>query len=296
MGRRSEAAMDERPVLGVLGGTGLAAIAGLENTERREVATPFGAPSGPIVLGLLEGRPVAFLARHGGSHRLNPSEINYRANVYALKAVGVERVVAISACGSLRQEIEPGRLVVPDQLFDATRGRERSFFGEGVVVHLSAPDSFCPALSDRLASAAEAVGAPVTRGGTSITIEGPRFSTRAESQVYRAWGMSIIGMTTSPEAFLAREAELCYAVLAHVTDYDVWHGEEQPVTVEKVVQQLRRNAAQVEAVIRKLVRQLPFPRACACPGALKDAFVTPPAALPPEARQKLGLLVQHYLA
>jgi 5'-methylthioadenosine phosphorylase len=271
------------------------AMAGWEAVESREIPTPFGSPSGPIVIGLLEGRSVAFLARHGPSHRLLPSEVNYRANIYALKAVGVERVVAISACGSLRQEIEPGQLVVPDQLFDATRGRARSFFGEGVVVHLSSPDPFCPALSDRLASAAEAVGAPVTRGGTSITIEGPRFSTRAESHAYRAWGMSIVGMTTSPEAFLAREAELCYAVLAHVTDYDVWHADEQPVTVEIVVQQLRRNALQAENVIRGLVRALPFPRSCRCPAALKDAFVSPPNTLSLEIRQRLGLLVQHYL-
>jgi len=285
----------EPPLLGVLGGTGLYAMTGLVDIEKREVPTPFGAPSGPVVLGRLEGRSVAFLARHGESHRLNPSEVNYRANVYALKAVGVDRVVAISACGSLRPEISPGHLVVPDQLFDATRGRARSFFGEGIVVHLSAPDPFCPALSDRLAAAAEAVSAPVTRGGTSITIEGPRFSTRAESQAYRAWGMSIIGMTTSPEAFLAREAELCYAVLAHVTDYDVWRVEEQPVTVEVVVEQLRRNAVQAEAVLRQLIRQPSFPRACACPRALRDAFVTSPAALSPEARQRLGLLVEHYL-
>jgi 5'-methylthioadenosine phosphorylase len=287
--------MDERPVLGILGGTGLYGMAGLEDVERREQPTPFGAPSAPIAIGRLEGRRVAFLARHGEGHRLNPSEINYRANIHALKEAGVERVVAISACGSLRQDIEPGRLVIPDQLFDATRARERSFFGDGVVVHLSAPDPFCPSLSDRLAAAAQAVGAPLTRGGTSITIEGPRFSTRAESQAFRAWGMAIIGMTTSPEAFLAREAELCYAVLAHVTDFDVWHVEERPVTVEAVVDQLRRNAAQVEAVIRQLVRQLPFPRACSCPGALRDAFVTPPAAWSPEARRRLGLLVEHYL-
>lgn len=287
--------MDERPVLGVLGGTGLYDMAGLEVVERRELSTPFGAPSGPVVLGSLEGRLVAFLARHGEGHRLNPSEVNYRANVYALKAVGVERVVAVSACGSLRQEIEPGRFVVPDQLFDATRGRERTFFGEGVVVHLSAPDPFCPALSDRLASAAEEAGVPLRRGGTYLTIEGPRFSTRAESQAYRNWGMSIIGMTTSPEAFLAREAEMCYAVLAHVTDYDVWHVEEQPVTVEMVVQRLRQNTRHVEVAIRRLVRELPFPRTCSCPQALKDAFITRPDSLPPETRRRLGLLVERYL-
>lgn len=287
--------MDERPVLGVLGGTGLYDMDGLEGFTRRELSTPFGEPSGPVVLGRLEGRPVAFLARHGEGHRLNPSEVNYRANLYALKAVGVERVVSVSACGSLRPEIEPGRLVVPDQLFDATRGRPRSFFGEGVVVHLSAPDPFCPALSERLAVAAEAAGAAVIRGGTTITIEGPRFSTRAESRAYRAWGMSIIGMTTAPEAFLAREAELCYAVLAHVTDYDVWHLDERPVTVEMVVEQIRRNAVQAEAVLRQLVRALPFPRACSCSTALQDAFVTPPASLSAEAHRRLGLLVERYL-
>ncbi len=287
--------MDERPVLGVLGGTGLYDMAGLEVVERRELSTPFGAPSGPVVLGSLEGRLVAFLARHGEGHRLNPSEVNYRANVYALKAVGVERVVAVSACGSLRQEIEPGRFVVPDQLFDATRGRERTFFGEGVVMHLSAPDPFCLALSDRLASAAEEAGVPLRRGGTYLTIEGPRFSTRAESQAYRNWGMSIIGMTTAPEAFLAREAELCYAVLAHVTDYDVWHAEEQPVTVEIVVHRLRQNTRHAEAAIRRLVRELPFPRTCSCPQALKDAFITRPDSLPPETRHRLGLLVERYL-
>jgi 5'-methylthioadenosine phosphorylase len=287
--------MDERPVLGVLGGTGLYDMAGLEVVERRELSTPFGAPSGPVVLGSLEGRLVAFLARHGEGHRLNPSEVNYRANVYALKAVGVERVVAVSACGSLRQAIEPGQFVVPNQLFDATRGRERTFFGEGVVVHLSAPDPFCPALSDRLASAAEEAGVPLRRGGTYLTIEGPRFSTRAESQAYRNWGMSIIGMTTAPEAFLAREAEMCYAVLAHVTDYDVWHSEEKPVTVEMVVHRLRQNTRHAEAAIRRLVRELPFPRTCSCPQALKDAFITRPDSLPPETRHRLGLLVERYL-
>jgi 5'-methylthioadenosine phosphorylase len=270
-------------------------MAGLEEMERRQITTPFGEPSAPVVLGRLEGRRVAFLARHGDGHRLNPTQVNYRANIYALKAIGVERVVSVSACGSLLQEIAPGRLVVPDQLVDLTRLRARTFFDEGVVIHLSAPDPFCPELSDRLAAAAEATGAPVTRGGTSITIEGPRFSTRAESQAYRAWGMSIIGMTTSPEAFLAREAELCFAVLAHVTDYDVWHVEERPVTVDMVVQQLRRNAAQAEAALRRLVADLPFPRACGCATALQDAFITPPSSLTPETRSRLGILVERYV-
>ena len=290
-----EAAIAEPVVLGVLGGTGLYDVEGLEVLDRLDLRTPFGRPSGPIVIGRLEGKRVAFLARHGEGHRLNPSQVNYRANIYALRSIGIERVVAVSACGSLRAEIEPGRLVVPDQLFDLTRQRARSFFDEDLVVHLSAPDPFCPALSARLATAAEAAGAAVTRGGTSITIEGPRFSTRAESHTFQGWGMSIIGMTTSPEAFLAREAEMCYAVLAHVTDYDVWHVEERPVTVEVVVQQLRQNAARAEAALRQLLRELPFPRDCTCPAALKDAFITPPSSLSPQARARLGVLVDHYL-
>jgi 5'-methylthioadenosine phosphorylase len=287
--------MGEPIVLGVLGGTGLYAMAGLEQVERRSVVTPFGEPSGPIVVGRLEGQRVAFLARHGEGHRLNPTQVNYRANIYALKAVGVERLVAVSACGSLKQEVEPGSFVVPDQLVDLTRLRPRTFFDEETVVHLSAPDPFCPHLADRLAQAAVDAGARLTRGGTSITIEGPRFSTRAESQTYRTWGMSIIGMTTSPEAFLAREAELCYAVLAHVTDYDVWHVEERPVTVDLVVEQVRENAALAESVLRRLLGSLPFPRTCSCPSALKDAFVSPPSELTAQARARLGLLVEHYL-
>jgi 5'-methylthioadenosine phosphorylase len=239
----------EKPVLGVLGGSGLYGFPGLEPLERRHVETPFGPPSGPVVLGRWNGRTVAFLARHGEGHTLDPSEVNYRANIYALKAVGVERLIGVSACGSLRDSIGPGDIVVPDQIFDATRGRARSFFGEGVVAHLSAPDPFCPVLSSLLAESAETAGSRVHRGGTYLTIEGPRFSTRAESQVYRGWGMSIIGMTTSPEAFLAREAELCYAVLAHVTDYDVWHMSEEAVTVEMVVARLQQNAERAGSVI-----------------------------------------------
>jgi len=288
--------MADRPVLGVLGGSGLYRMPGWETLERRQIETPFGSPSGPIVFGRWHGQTVVFLARHGEGHTLNPSEINYRANIYALKAAGVDRIIGVSACGSLRETIKPGDMVVPDQLFDATRGRARSFFEGGVVAHLSAPDPFCPVLSPLLSAAAEAAGDRVHRGGTYLTIEGPRFSTRAESNAYRSWGMSIIGMTTAPEAFLAREAELCYAVLAHVTDYDVWHVSEEPVTVEMVVQRLRRNAERAESAIGHLLETLPPRRDCPCRDALRDALLTRPEAIPSAARQRLGLLVERYLA
>ena len=284
-----------KPVLGVLGGSGLYRVSGLETLERWQIETPFGPPSGPVVLGRWRGQMVAFLARHGEGHTIHPGRVNYRANIYALKAVGVERVIAVSACGSLKESIEPGDIVVPDQIFDATQGRARSFFEEGVVAHLSAPDPFCPVLSRLLAESAEAAGGRVHRGGTYLTIAGPRFSTRAESQVYRGWGMSIIGMTTSPEAFLAREAELCYAVLAHVTDYDVWHVSQEPVTVEMVVQRLRQNADHAETVLAHLLTSLPAARDCACGNALRDALLTRPEAISAEARRRLGLVVERYL-
>ena len=287
--------MAERPALGVLGGSGVYRMPGMEPLERRRIETPFGSPSGPIVLGRWHERTVAFLARHGEGHTLNPSEVNYRANIYALKSAGVERVIAVSACGSLREAIEPGDMVVPDQIFDATRGRAPSFFEKGVVAHLSAPDPFCPVLSSLLATSSEAAGSRVHRGGTYLTIEGPRFSTRAESNVYRTWGMSIIGMTTSTEALLAREAEICYAVLAHVTDYDVWRASEEPVTVELVVQRLRENAERAEVAIGNLLQALPATRECSCGDALRDALLTRPEAISPAARKRLGLLVERYL-
>ncbi|MGB2896349.1 MAG: S-methyl-5'-thioadenosine phosphorylase, partial [Anaerolineales bacterium] len=212
--------MDEKPVLGVIGGSGLYDMQDLEDVEMHDVSTPFGQPSSPIAIGKIKGRKVAFLARHGIGHIYSPTDVNYRANIYALKMFGVERVLAVSACGSLREDYVPGEIVVPDQLFDRTVSRSRSFFESGLVTHISVADPFCPDLSELVASSTEAVSGSVHRGGSYITIEGPRFSTRAESNIYRAWGISIVGMTTSPEAFLAREAEMCYAVMAHVTDYD----------------------------------------------------------------------------
>lgn len=287
--------MEWTPALGVIGGTGLYGIEGLEQIETRELETPFGAPSSPVVLGVLEGRQVAFLARHGLGHHIMPSEVNYRANLYALKALGVRRVLSVSACGSLREDYAPGDVVIPDQLFDHTLNRRRSFFGRGLVGHVSVADPFCADLSARLAQAVAAAGGTLHRGGTSITIEGPRFSTRAESNTYRAWGMAIIGMTTAPEAFLAREAEMCYAVMAHVTDYDVWHVSEAPVTVEVVVRILEQNAALARQTVRALLRALPEERPCDCGAALQHALITRPDAIPPETRARLGLLVDHRL-
>ena len=288
--------MRTRPVVGVIGGSGLYSMEGLEDVEERVVGTPFGAPSSPVLLGSLGGQRVAFLARHGVGHHLTPSEVNYRANIYALKMIGVERVIAVSACGSLREDYVPGDIVVPDQLFDHTHQRARSFFGDGIVGHVSLPDPFCPDLSSHLAESVVAAGGKVHRGGASITIEGPRFSTRVESHTYRTWGMAIIGMTTSPEAFLAREAELCYAVMAHVTDYDVWHVSEEPVTVERVVQILKGNTSLAQKALAELLLRLPETRPCTCAYALRDAILTRRDRISPEALQRLSLLVGRYLA
>lgn len=286
---------EEKISLAIIGGSGLYQMSGLEDTREVYPETPFGRPSAPIVIGTLEGVRVGFLARHGIGHHLMPTEVPYRANIYALKSLGAERVVSISACGSLREEYAPGEIVIPDQLFDFTRRRVSSFFGEGMVAHVSVADPFCPDLSEQLESAVRAVGGKVHRGGTMITIEGPRFSTRAESNVYRSWGMSLIGMTTSPEAFLAREAEMCYAVMAHVTDYDVWHVSEAPVTVEMVIQTLNRNTALAQEAVRYLAKHLRPERQCACGQALATALITNPAVIPPQTRQNLDLLVGKYL-
>jgi 5'-methylthioadenosine phosphorylase len=287
--------MHTKPTLGVIGGSGLYSIEGLEAPEEVVAATPFGAPSAPIVVGRLRGRTVAFLARHGKGHHLLPGEVNYRANLYALKALGVRRVLSISACGSLKENLAPGHAVVPDQLFDLTRGRVSSFFGDGLVAHVSVADPFCPQLSPLLAASVEHAGGTIHRGGCLITIEGPRFSTRAESNAYRAWGMDMIGMTTSPEAFLAREAELCYTVLAHVTDYDVWRLREEPVTAEAVLRTLHANARLAEATLIAFIENLPDERTCNCGTALQKALVTSPEMIPPETRRRLALLVDPYL-
>ncbi len=287
--------MENNPRIAIIGGSGLYDMPGLQETVRHDLNTPFGKPSGPIIVGRLEEKKVAFLARHGLGHHIQPSEVNYRANIYALKSLGVERIVSISACGSLREDYAPGEVVIPDQLFDFTRGRPRTFFVEGLVAHVSVPDPFCHDFSGRIYQAVQAAGGIVHMGGDFITIEGPRFSTKSESNTYRAWGMSIIGMTTSPEAFLAREAEICYGVMAHVTDYDVWHVSEEPVTVDMVIEILNRNTSLAQEAIRHLVRDLPEERVCACGHALASALITDPAMIPVETRQKLDLLVAKYL-
>lgn len=284
------------PLLAVIGGSGLYQIPELQDAQEYHLDTPFGKPSAPVVTGQLEGCQVAFLARHGVGHHISPSEINFRANIYALKSLGVERVIGVSACGSLREDFAPGDIVIPDQLFDLTRNRERTFFEGGLVAHISVADPFCADLSKMAYQAVKAAGATSHSGGAFITIEGPRFSTRVESNTYRAWGMSLIGMTTSPEAFLAREAEMCYAVMAHVTDYDVWHVSEEPVTVDKVIEILNRNTRLANQAVRNLLLDLNRERSCECPHALASALITSPAAIPAGTRQKLDLLVNKYLS
>jgi 5'-methylthioadenosine phosphorylase len=286
--------MNEQVTLAVIGGSGLYDMPGLQNSQEHVVKTPFGDPSSPIVIGELEGRRIAFLARHGIGHHIMPGEVNYRANIYALKQLGAERVVSISACGSLREDYAPGHIVIPDQLFDNTKDRARTFFGEGLVVHVSVADPFCPDLSAQLETATRSTNATVHNGGSFITIEGPRFSTKAESNAFRTWGMSLIGMTASPEAFLAREAELCYAVMAHVTDYDVWHVSELPVTVEMVIQTLNKNTLVAQEAIRNLARNLTEERTCDCHQTLASALITRPEIIPPATREKVDLLVKKY--
>jgi 5'-methylthioadenosine phosphorylase len=281
--------------LAVIGGSGLYSMPGLKEPEEHELKTPFGKPSAPIVTGTLEGKRVAFLARHGIGHHILPGEVNYCANIFALKLLGAQRIVSVNACGSLREDLAPGHIVIPDQLYDNTRSRARTFFGSGLVAHVGVADPFCPDLSRRLVDAVTSTGTPVHKGGAFIIVEGPRFSTKAESNTYRAWGMSIIGMTTAPEAFLAREAEMCYAVMAHVTDYDVWHVSEAPVTVEMVIQVLHRNTQAAQDAIRSLVKSLPDDPPCDCRNALSTAIITDPSAIPAETRRELDLLVKKYL-
>jgi len=287
--------MTEKVSIAIIGGSGLYQMSGLQDAKENIVDTPFGNPSAPIVTGTLENMHVAFLARHGIGHHLTPTEVPYRANIYALKSLGVERVISISACGSLREDYAPGDIIIPDNIFDHTKNRIRTFFGEGLVAHVGVADPFCADLSDQVEAAVRITGATTHRGGSFITIEGPRFSTKAESNTFRAWGMSIIGMTASPEAFLAREAEICYATMAHVTDYDVWHENEAPVTVEMVIQTLNKNTQKAQEAIRNLVRGLKTERTCTCGQALSTALITDPKVIPAETRKKLDLLVGKYL-
>lgn len=287
--------MSQKPLLGVIGGSGLYHFDGLENPQTLTVSTPFGEPSAPIVLGQIGNIQVAFLARHGIGHIYNPTEVNYRANIFALKQLGVRYVVSISACGSLRDDYRPGEFVIPDQVVDFTRKRKATFFEDGLVAHISSADPFCPELSTLLSNAAANTGSVVHKGGTFITIEGPRFSSRAESHLFRSWGISIIGMTTSPEVFLAREAGLCYAALAHITDYDVWHLSEESVTVEMIVRTLSQNTQSAQDTIRYLSEKLVTEPPCECEHALSSALITDPLKIPEKTREKLKLLIDPYL-
>jgi len=289
--------MTENPIhIGVIGGSGLYQMEGLTDVEERTVSTPFGDPSDVIVVGTLEDVRVAFVARHGRGHRISPTEVNYRANIFALKSLGVEQIIAVSACGSLREHLHPGEVVVPDQVFDFTKKREYTFFGDGLVAHIGVADPLCPRLSALVASAVEEAGGTVHRGGRFITIEGPRFSTKGESHTYRAWGMDLIGMTTSPEAFLAREAEMCYAVMAHVTDYDVWHETEEAVSVEAIIQTLMANAALAQNSVRGLVGKMTgAERDCGCGSTLATALITQRDLIPQETKEKLAPIVGKYL-
>jgi 5'-methylthioadenosine phosphorylase len=285
----------EQVQIGIIGGSGLYDMA--EVTDRREVTvqTPFGDPSGPYVLGTLRGRRVAFLARHGAGHRLLPSELNFRANIFGLKTLGVEYILSASAVGSLREECKPLDLVIPDQFIDRTRGRISTFFGTGLAAHVGFAHPFCRLLSDVAYQSALGAGATVHQGGTYVCMEGPQFSTLAESNLYRSWGASIIGMTNLQEAKLAREAEICYTTIALVTDYDCWHPEHDHVTVDMIIANLTQNAKTAQQVIAAAVEKLPFDRTCECAAALRFALITRPDAVPEQTKRTLAPIVSRYL-
>ena len=278
-----------------IGGSGLYEMEGLSGQRVVEASTPFGDPSDKIVLGTLNGVEVAFLPRHGRGHRVSPTEVPARANIYALKSLGVERVVSISAVGSLEEAARPLDLVVPDQIIDRTRGRPSTFFEDGIVAHVALADPFCPELSAALVSSAQTQPVGTHAGGTLVVIEGPQFSTRAESELYRSFGARIIGMTAMPEARLAREAEICYATLALVTDYDTWHQTEKPVSVEQIVANLLSSVAVSRQVVRGLLERVPAERGCACGSALREAIITSPDLIPRSARERLSAIVDKYL-
>lgn len=280
----------------VVGGSGFYDFPDLDERREERVETPFGAPSDVIVTGRVAGKPVAFLPRHGRGHRLSPTEVPAQANIYALKQLGVERIISVSACGSMKEEIAPLDVVIPDQLFDRTKARPSTFFTDGVVAHVAFADPFCADLSRTLFQAASAAGARVHEGGTYVCMEGPQFSTRAESRIYRQLGVDVIGMTALPEAKLAREAELCYATLAFATDYDCWHEVEEDVSVELIVKNLLQNIETGKRIIRAALPEIPDgERTCPCASALATAIITQRDLIPDATKQRLGILVSKYL-
>src|SRR6266536_2392049 len=281
--------------IGIIGGSGLYEMAELTDCQEQTVSTPFGDPSGPYIIGTLRGKRVAFLARHGTGHRILPSELNFRANIYGFKTLGVERILSASAVGSLKQEYKPLDIVVPDQFFDRTKGRISTFFGRGLVAHVSFAHPLCGDLSKIAADSAHAVGATVHRGGTYVNMEGPQFSTLAESKLYRAWGLDIIGMTNLQEAKLAREAEICYATLALVTDYDCWHPDHDSVTVDLIVANLMQNAATAKKTIAEAIGRIAGARTCACKDALATAIITQAPLVPEQTKKDLAPIIGRYM-
>jgi 5'-methylthioadenosine phosphorylase len=281
--------------IGIIGGSGLYSMPGFELDREERIETPWGWPSDAYMLGRLAGQEVVFLARHGRGHRISPSELNFRANIHGLKSLGVERIISLSAVGSLKEEHRPLDFVIPDQFFDRTKGRASTFFGEGLVVHIGFSDPVCPQLAQVVYGACQAEGVKSTLGGTYLCMEGPQFSTKAESNVYRSWGMDVIGMTNLQEAKLAREAEICYATVAMVTDYDCWHPEHDAVTVSQIIANLVKNAENAARVVTRAVETMPAGRTCKCGSALAHAIITDRKTVPDQTRKKLELLVGKYL-
>jgi 5'-methylthioadenosine phosphorylase len=281
--------------IGIIGGSGLYAMPGFEAQEEIAIETPWGWPSDSYIVGRLAGQEVAFLARHGRGHRISPSELNFRANIYGMKSLGVERIISLSAVGSLKEEHKPQDFVIPDQFFDRTRGRVSTFFGDGLVVHISFSHPICPQLAETLHQACRTAGVTAKKGGSYLCMEGPAFSTVAESNVYRSWGMDVIGMTNLQEAKLAREAEICYVTVAMVTDYDCWHPAHDAVTVDQIISNLIKNSEHAASVVAAAVADMPTERTCACDAALQNAILTDRKTIPEATRRKLDLLVGKYL-
>jgi 5'-methylthioadenosine phosphorylase len=281
--------------IGIIGGSGLYHMAGFTSQEEVRLETPFGQPSDAYIVGSLEGKQVAFLSRHGRGHRIQPSDINFRANIYGMKMLGVERIISVSAVGSLKEEHKPLEFVIPDQFFDRTRGRISTFFGDGVVAHIAFADPVCPELSRLMEASCRAADVAGKRGGTYLCMEGPAFSTRAESNVYRQWGMDVIGMTNLQEAKLAREAEICYVTVAMVTDYDCWHESHDAVTVDQILATMGKNVENAQRVVREAVRNVAGDRTCSCGHALRHAILTSRDAITPQAKERLGLLIGKYI-
>lgn len=282
--------------VGIIGGSGLYEMEALKEVREVAMTTPFGRPSGKFVLGILEGVPVVFLARHGRGHTLLPSEINYRANIFAMKKLGVERILSVSAVGSMKEEIAPGHVVIPDQFYDLTKGRKSTLFGEGIVAHVSLADPICPELTEIVMETGRLAGATLHQGGVYLCMEGPQFSTRGESQIHRTWGVAVIGMTNATEAKLAREAEICYVTIALATDYDCWHVSEEAVTVERVMKTLHENVMLSKKMVQAAIARIDSKRKCFCGEALKHAIVTPAASIPKKTKQNLKPLIGKYLS